>query len=142
MMNKHAGKAKAMMAKCGYASGGSIGSAVPGLKRGGATKKHHAKTNVNVIVAPGGGPRPPMPMMPPRPPIGAGPPGAGGPPPGGMAPPPGLPPGGPPPGLAGGLPPGVRPPGMKRGGGVSSYPIDGGGAGAKGRLEKIKAYGG
>lgn len=136
MMGKNAGKAKALMSKCGYASGGSV----PAMARGGGAKsRHHAKhTTVNVVIpqsASAAPPRPPMPMgMPPRPPM-----GAGAPPPGAM-PPPGLAgpgPGGPPPGLAGGLPPGVRPPGMKRGGG-----IDAGGGGAKGRLEKIKAYGG
>lgn len=74
--------------------------------RGGRTKAKHAKTNVNVIVAPQGGQHPPMmppaggpgpmppPAMPPRPPM-APPPGPGGmpgAPPMGGAPMPGMPP--------------------------------------------------
>lgn len=73
--------------------------------RGGRTKAKHAKTNVNVIVAPQGGQHPPMPgpgagmpppmpAPPPRPPM-APPPGPGGmpgAPPMGGAPMPGMPP--------------------------------------------------
>lgn len=125
--------------------GGSV--PVQALARGGKTGKHSGKTQVNIMVGhPGGNaglgtPPPPPPAMPARPPIGGPPPGMppGGPPGG----PPGMPPGGPPmmpPG--GGGPPGAappRPPVMKRGGRVPD--MTGGAGGAKGRMEKIKAYG-
>lgn len=130
-----AARGKAVMAKCGYATGGmpmrgGAGhedakedramiksmvkpSALEGRARGGNVKpKHH--TSVNVIVAPqgGGGAQPrPMPVpVPVRVPVGAVPPGGvGGPGPGGM--PPGGPMGGPPPGM---IPPGAGGPPMMR----------------------------
>ena len=101
-------------------------------KGGGRTKKG---MNVNIIIAPSQ----PKPMMPPP---GAPPPGAG---PVGLhqgAPPPVMPPGA--------APPPMAPPPMARkdGGGVvghfakpGKYPLKDGGGGAKGRLEKIRAYG-
>jgi hypothetical protein len=116
-------------------------------------------TNVNIIVAPGGGapPSPPPtaalpvrpPVAPPGPPPGMPsglPPGAGPMGPGPMGPPPltGLPPGigGPPPGL----PPGIGmpplaglPPGLRASGGRAEFTA-GAGSGP-GREEKIKAYG-
>ena len=105
------------------------------------------KVTTNVIIAPQGGgaggpPHPPM-MLPPgmKPPMGAGP---GGPP----MPPPGA---GGPPGMPPGAPPQVGP--MKRGGRVKrasggavkpeavSAKQKGGAGGARGRLDKAKAYG-
>lgn len=86
-------------------------------------------TKINIIVAPGGGDaKPPMPM-PPMP-----------------MPPPPMPMAGPPPGAPPGVPAGR--PAMKKGGRVSqklltggTVRMDAGGGGAKGRMEKIKAYG-
>ena len=141
------------------AAGMGGGSLSPtGFKRGGAPKANYeggtkpdggriarksggrAKTQINIVIAgkdkdqspaPGGVVRPPVPVNVP-------PPGAGGPP--GMPVPMGAGPGGPP-----GMPPGAGgPPGMppmprKRGG--RAYPIESGGGGGEGRLEKAKAYG-
>lgn len=94
-------------------------------KHGGSAKKG---TNINIIIAPGGGGPKPMPMGPPP-----------GMPPGGPvglhqgAPPPGMPPGAAPPAM--GPPPQMR----KRGG--RAYPIESGAGGGLGRLEKARAYG-
>jgi hypothetical protein len=96
-------------------------------KSGGSAKKG---MNVNIIIAPGGGAKPPMggmPMPPPGGPVGLH---QGAPPP--MAPPGAAPPMGPP----GGMPP----PQMRKRGG-RTYPIDSGAGGGLGRLEKIRAYG-
>lgn len=95
-----------------------------GYKRGGRVKG----TTVNVIVAPQSKPEaPPMPPMPPP-----------------MAGPPPMPPG-PPPGMGagpGGPPlPGV-PMGRKSGGRVPHLTAGAGAGGGKGRLAKIKSYGG
>ena len=124
-------------------SGGSLDGAAQGMrpaggrlarKGGGRAKKG---MNVNIIIAPSQ----PKPMMPPPgaiPPPGGGPVGLhqGAPPP-----PPMMPPGA----AAAGAPP---PMGRKDGGGVvghfakpGKYPLKDGGGGAKGRLEKIRAYG-
>jgi hypothetical protein len=91
--------------------------------KGGRAKKG---MNVNIIIAPGGGAKPPMPM-PMTPPPG-GPVGLhqGAPPPP-MAPPGAAPPMGPPP--------------MARKRGGRAYPIDSGAGGGLGRLEKARAYG-
>lgn len=86
-------------------------------------------TNVNVIVMPKGDDKPPMPPMPPVIPMPEGPPPMPMPPVG--AGPVGPPPGGPP-----------MPPMRATGGRVVKAPkMDAGAGGAKGRLEKIKAYG-
>lgn len=110
----------------------------PGYAKGGAVKSK-GKTTVNVIVAPQGGDAQ-KPMMPPQmPPQGAPPMPPPRPP---MAPPPGGP-GGPP----GAMPPGMgAPPGVMRkdGGRVGkqpAYPIKDAAGGAKGRMEKERAYG-
>ena len=109
----------------------------PGRKMHGKDKGKDAKdkkggTNVNVIIMPpGGAPGGPQPPGGPMPPMMAGPPP--GPPPGPPMPPPG--PGG--------------PPMMHKNGGRVGYKIggkvpvqnEGGGGGARGRLNKIKAYG-
>lgn len=134
------------------------GGAVPAARadkkaRGGsAHKKGHPNVNVIVAGSPSAPPAPPQKVpvpvpVPMRPPMGAGPMGPGG--PGGpppMGPPPGaMGPGGPP-------PPGLRPPGMARRGGAIAkaaggsvnkplVPMDAGGGGGKGRLEKVRAYG-
>ena len=108
--------------------------------RGGKTKGKHHHTNVNIVVAPHGGPPPAS---------GAAPAALGGPPglpPGGglpprppMAGPPGMPPGGMP-------PPGMKPPGMMKRGGRAyakggKVPMKAGALSGEGRLEKKKAYG-
>jgi hypothetical protein len=110
-------------------------------KSGGRTKKG---TNVNIIITqpPQGAPMPPRPM---------------GPPPGPPVPPPGAPPGvglhqgTPTPMIPAGAMPIQAPPGTmgrKEGGRIDtklvkpgSYPIKDGAGGAKGRMEKAKAYG-
>lgn len=97
--------------------------------KGGRSKKG---MNVNIIIAaPGGGSKPPMPM--PMPPPGG---------PIGMRQ--GVPPPMPPPGLAGGAPPPPMAPApmMRKRGGRTGYPIETGAGGARGRLDKIAAYGG
>lgn len=105
-------------------------------KGGGRTK---GKTNVNIIITqPGGAGGPPMPppgaMPPPGGPVGLH---QGAPPP--MMPPPGA-----------GAPPGAMPMPRKSGGRAvdggklakpGAYPIESGGGGGLGRLEKAKAYG-
>lgn len=123
----------------------------PGLfQRGGRTARKDGgrakgKTNINIIIGgkPGGEDHPQQPpQMPPFPP----PPPAQGVPV--AAPPPMAPPGGAP-GAPGGMPapggpprPGMPPsPMMRKSGGRTTYPIDNGAGGGKGRLEKIKAYG-
>ena len=109
----------------------------PGRKMHGKDKGKDKKggTNVNVIIMPSGGaPGGPPPPGGPMPPMMAGPPP--GPPPGPPMPPPGAGPGGPPMGM------------HKNGGRVGramggKVPVqnEGGGGGARGRLNKIKAYG-
>lgn len=90
-------------------------------KHGGSAKKG---TNINIIIAPGGGQKPAMPMP--------------------MAPPPGGPVGlhqGAPPPMAGpGGPPPMAPPQMRKRGG-RAYPIESGAGGGLARLEKARAYG-
>lgn len=107
--------------------GGRIARATGGRsKKGGQT--------VNIIIAP---PKPAMALPPPgaMPPP-RGPQGIPAPPPGAMGPPPG---GMPPPGAGAPSPMGA-PPMMRKFGG-RAYPIKDGAGGAKGRLEKIRAYG-
>lgn len=89
--------------------------------RGGKAKG----TNVNIIIAPSGGAKPPMPMPMP------------GPPPGGPA---GLHQGAPPPMAPPGAAPPMAPP-MPRKSGGRAYPIKDAAGGGKGRLEKVRAYG-
>jgi hypothetical protein len=116
------GKAKPVMNSDGMAPASRMDRAPRAA--GGRTPK--GKTTVNVIVAPQGGDKPPMPM--------AMPTGAPA-----MAPKPPMMPYGPPPGA---MPPpgmGAPPPGMmarKTGGRVN---MDAGAGGGLGRLEKIKA---
>lgn len=144
---KEGGKVHAMGCECAKCGGGRVGRKEGGAtiyggtrpvagrlarKGGGRTK---AKTNVNIIITqPGGGARPTMP-----------PPGAM-PPPGGPV---GLHQGAPPPAPMG--PPAGGPPQMMRKSGgrtvehkpvkPGAYPIESGGGGGLGRLEKAKAYG-
>lgn len=127
-------------AKCG---GGRVGKSAGGVLDGGTRPKGgriarakggRAKkgTNVNIIIATGGGQKPPMPMPPP---------GAMQPPPGpvglhqGMPPPVAAAPMGP---AAGGAPPMPMP---RKRGGRAGYPIESGAGGGLGRLEKTDAYG-
>lgn len=117
----------------GYKAGGSVtdgtleGTRPKGdrlaRKAGGRAKK--GAMNVNIIIAPGGGAKPPMgmPVPPPGGPVGLH---QGAPPPP-MPPPGAAPPMGPPPQM------------RKRGG--RTYPIDTGAGGGLARLEKIRAYG-
>lgn len=132
---------------CSKCSGGRVGKSAGGVlsggtrpaggriarKGGGRAKKG---MNVNIIIAPSQ-PAQSKPMMPPpggpQMPPGAGPGMHQGPPP-------------PPPAMAGGPPPMGMP--RKDGGAVvghfakpGKYPLKDGAGGAKGRLEKIKAYG-
>jgi len=145
MMRAAGGRAHDTRCNCEKCSGGRVGKAKGGAldgtlqgmrpeggrlarKSGGSAKKG---MNVNIIIAPGGGQKSPMPAP------GVSPPGAG---PVGLhqgAPPPAMmPPGAPAPmGPAGMPPPQMR----KRGG--RAYPIESGAGGGLGRLEKIQAYG-
>lgn len=139
------GCAKCDGGRVGRKEGGSVSKAIYGgtrpvagrlaRKGGGRTK---GKTNVNIIITqPGGMGGPPMP-----------PPGAM-PPPGGPV---GLHHGAPPPAVMG-PPAGGPPPMMRKSGGRTvdkdggklvkpgAYPIESGGGGGLGRLEKAKAYG-
>jgi hypothetical protein len=89
--------------------------------------KGKGKMTVNVIVAGGQGASPAPAAMPAMPP------------PAPMMPPPRPPMAPPPPGMA----PGAPPPPMARakGGRLPAYPLDAGGGGGEGRLEKLRAYG-
>jgi hypothetical protein len=145
---KEGGRTHASGCECAKCGGGRVEKAKGGAiyggtrpvagrlarKGGGRTK---ANTNVNIIITqPGGMGGPPMP-----------PPGAMPPPPGGPV---GLHQGAPPPAPIG-PPAGAPPPMMARKSGgrtvehkpvkAASYPIDSGGGGGLGRLEKAKAYG-
>lgn len=157
LLSKYGGKTgSGPAARNHYAAGGAVKSAPkafadggmvdgdaapkrldkPGRKMKGKDKKKDAKTNINVVVMAGKGDQPPgAPAGPPMPPPGpmAGPP----------RPMPGPPPG-PPPGGPMGPPMGMH----KNGGKVAAFakggkvvPMDAGAGGAKGRLEKVKAYG-
>lgn len=145
---KEGGKVHTSGCECAKCGGGRVerkdGGAIYGgtrpvagrlaRKGGGRTK---AKTNVNIIITqPGGAAGPPMP-----------PPGSMPPPPGGPV---GLHQGAPPPAPMG-PPAGAPPPMMARKSGgrtvehkavkPGAYPIESGGGGGLGRLEKAKAYG-
>ena len=148
---KDGGRTHGTSCSCAKCSGGRVGRARGGpaindgtrpvagrlaRKGGGRTK---GKTNVNIIITqPGGMARPPMgtpPMAPPGGPVGLH---QGAPPP--------MPPAGAPP--AAGAPPMMRKSGgrtLEKDGGKlakpGTYPIDSGGGGGLGRLEKAKAYG-
>jgi len=137
-------KARGVLSRCGYKSGGKVKAMKAGGAAEGAAGRHKADAyasggsvkggkkgvTVNVMVAPSQQQpeKIPVPMPapgggapPPRPPMGPPPPG------GGMMPPGGMPP---------------RPP-MKSGGRVKQLSVKGGGAGGgDGRLEKAKLYGG
>lgn len=136
-----AGKAVSWRAKGGKVEGEKSKSHMgrasrkPAYAKGGAVKSK-GKTTVNVIIAGQGDQKPPM-MPPQMPPQGAPPMPPPRPP---MAPPPGGPPGAmPPPGM--GAAPGVM---RKDGGRVEkqpAYPIKDAAGGAKGRMEKERAYG-
>jgi hypothetical protein len=141
LKGSQAGKAATLRAKGGKVEGEATKSHMgrsrrPGYAKGGAVKSK-GKTTVNVIIAPQGGDgsqqKPPMPPMPPQ---GAPPMPPPRPP---MVPPPGAGPGMPPPGM--GAAPGVM---RKDGGRVEKqppYPIKDAAGGAKGRMEKERAYG-
>jgi len=139
IMRAAGGKVHEKECKCAKCMGGAVKKAAGGpisyggsrpeggriaRAKGGRAKKG---TNINIIIAPGGGAaKPAMPM-----------------------PPPGMPPGGPV-GLHQGAPPPMPPPGasapmgpppMGRKSGGRAYPIDSGAGGGLGRLEKARAYG-
>jgi hypothetical protein len=146
----------------GCAEGGSVKPRADRLARGGKAKGKHGKPHTQVNIAIGRSHPQPVPSPVPVPVPGGAPPGGpmAGPPPGaGPMPPPdgGMPPGGPPMGLKrggraksvasdsgrdekGGMPAGH----FKKGGrakGKYPVPMQFGGGGGKGRLEKIKDYG-
>lgn len=139
MMRAKGGRVHGKDCTCAKCSGGRVGKAKGGgindgtrpeggrlaRAKGGAAKKG---MNVNIIIAPAGGAKPPMPMPPP----GAGPVGMHQ-----GAPPPMMPPGA---GAPMGPPAGMPPPQMRKRGG-RAYPIESGAGGGLGRLEKIRAYG-
>jgi hypothetical protein len=129
--------------KCAKCSGGRVGHAKGGsvaleggtrptggrmARKGGGRTSAKKGTTVNVIIASGQKPAMPAPGM--APPPGAGPVGLH------QAPPPQVAAGAPM-----GPPAGAPPPMMRKSGGRAGYPIDAGAGGARGRLEKIKAYG-
>jgi hypothetical protein len=131
-----------MGCKCAKCSGGRVGHAKGGsvaleggtrptggrmARKGGGRTSAKKGTTVNVIIASGSKPAMPPPGM--APPPGAGPVGLH------QAPPPPVAAGAPM-----GPPAGAPPPMMRKSGG-RAYPIDAGAGGARGRLEKIKAYG-
>lgn len=144
---KDGGKVHAMGCECAKCGGGRVGRKEGGAiyggtrpvagrlarKGGGRTK---GKTNVNIIITQPGGAGPSMPPPGAMPPPMGGPVGLhqGAPPPAPMGPPAG----GPPPMMA-----------RKSGGRTmehkavkpGAYPIESGGGGGLGRLEKVKAYG-